>query len=91
MKLKKLTATILEKNKTYGQTEGRPANMRLAQWRVTWLSQIQCFYWAFVQADSLVLLSPPLRQAQNRYRQAWKKLKKFKKNSFDSNLNKKTV
>jgi hypothetical protein len=41
-------------------------NMRLAQWRVTRLSQVQCFYWAFVQADSFVLLNPPLRQAQKR-------------------------
>jgi hypothetical protein len=51
--------------------EARTANMRLAQWRVTWLSQVQCFYEAFVQADSLVLLSPPLRQAQKRYRQVY--------------------
>jgi len=32
-----------------------------------------------------------LRKAAKRYRQAWKKLKKFTKNTFDSNLNKKTV
>jgi len=36
-----------------------------------------------------VLQNPPLRQAAKRYRQAWKKLKKFTKNTFDSNLNKK--
>ena len=39
--------------------EARTANRRLAQWRVTWLNQVQCFYWSFVQADSFVLLSPP--------------------------------
>lgn len=44
------------------------ANSRLAQWRVTWLSQVQYFYWAFVQADRFVLPSPPLRRAPNRYR-----------------------
>lgn len=55
--------------------EARTANMRLAQWRVTWLSQVQCFYEAFVQADSLVLLSPPLRQAQKRCASLRKKKK----------------
>lgn len=45
--------------------------MRLAQWRVTWISKVQCFYRAFVQADSSVLLSPPLRQAQKRYGQGY--------------------
>jgi hypothetical protein len=33
-----------------------------------WLSQVHYFYWAFVQADSIVQLSPPLRQAPKRYR-----------------------
>ena len=42
-------------------------NRRLAQWRMTWLSQVQCFYWALVQTDSLVLLNPPLCQAPIRY------------------------
>ena len=31
MNLKKLTATILEKNKTYGRQEGRPDNTNLAK------------------------------------------------------------
>jgi len=51
-------------------TKGRitAANRRLAQWRVTWLSQVKCFYWAFVLADSFVHLNPPLRQAPKRWR-----------------------
>lgn len=44
------------------------ANMRLAQWGVTSKIESSCFYLASVQVDSLVLLSPPLRQAQKRYR-----------------------
>ena len=42
-------------------------NMRLAQWGVTCKVESSCFYSALVQVDSLVLLSPPLRQAQKRY------------------------
>jgi len=45
------------------------ANMRLAQWGVTSKIESSCFYLALVHIDSLVLLSPPLRQAQKRYRQ----------------------
>lgn len=41
--------------------------MRLAQWGVTCKIESSCFYSASVQVDSLVLLSPPLRQAQNRW------------------------
>ncbi len=41
-------------------------NRRLAQWRVSWLREVQYFYYAFVQVDGLVLLGPPLRQAPNR-------------------------
>ena len=41
-------------------------NMRLAQWGVTSKIESSSFYLAFVQVDSLVLLSPPLRQAQKR-------------------------
>lgn len=33
MNLKKLTATILEKNKTYGQTEGQLPTAVLQKWR----------------------------------------------------------
>ncbi len=47
-------------------------NMRLAQWGVTSKIESSCFYLALVQVDSLVLLSPPLRQAQKR--QAVKKV-----------------
>ena len=47
------------KNKTAG-------NMRLAQWGVTSKIESSCFYLALVHIDSLVLLSPPLRQAQKR-------------------------
>jgi hypothetical protein len=41
-------------------------NMRLAQWGVTSKIESSCFYLALVHIDSLVLLSPPLRQAQKR-------------------------
>ena len=43
--------------------------MRLAQWGVTCKIESSCFYLASVQVESLVLLSPPLRQAQKRYGQ----------------------
>jgi len=43
-------------------------NMRLAQWGVTCKIESSCFYLALVHIDSLVLLSPPLRQAQKRWR-----------------------
>lgn len=47
--------------------ERTPAsNMRLAQWGVTCKIEGMCFYSALVHVDSLVLLSPPLRQAQKR-------------------------
>ena len=42
------------------------ANMRLAQWGVKCKFESQGFYSTLVQVNSLVLLSPPLRQAQNR-------------------------
>jgi hypothetical protein len=45
------------------------ANMRLAQWGLTCKIESSCFYSALVQVDSLVLLKPPLRQAQKRYGQ----------------------
>ena len=41
-------------------------NMRLAQWGVTSKIESSCFYLTLVQFDSLVLLSPPLRQAPKR-------------------------
>jgi hypothetical protein len=39
MKLKKLIATILKKNKTYVQQAGRPDNRRLAKKSVQWLTE----------------------------------------------------
>jgi hypothetical protein len=69
MNLKKLTATILEKNKTYGRQEGRPDNIGFAKWRV------QCFYDSLVQGSSSVFQlnicakNPPLRKAENRWHQ----------------------
>lgn len=50
------------------RTNRKPAgNMRLAQWGVTSKIESSCFYLASVQVDSLVLLIPPLRQAQKHY------------------------
>ena len=49
------------------KTEITPAgNRRLAQWRVTWLFLSSSCYQILVLADSLVVRSPPLRQAQER-------------------------
>jgi len=45
--------------------------MRLAQWGVTCKIESSCFYSALVQVDSLVLLNPPLRQAQKRWQQPY--------------------
>lgn len=45
--------------------------MRLAQWRVTWLFLSSSCYQILVLADSLVVRSPPLRQAQERYLQGY--------------------
>lgn len=49
------------------------ANNRLPQWWLTWLNEVQCFYQHLCLVDSEVLLSPPLRQAANRYAQAEKR------------------
>jgi len=46
-----------------------PYNRRLAKKRVQCLNEALCFVSSFVLADSLVLLSPLLRQAPNRYLQ----------------------
>jgi hypothetical protein len=43
-----------------------PYNMRLAQWGMTSKIEGSIFYSAFVQVDHSMLISPPLRQAQNR-------------------------
>ena len=42
------------------------ANIGLPQWGMTWLIQVQCFYQHLCLGDSLVLLNPPLRQAEKR-------------------------
>ena len=52
--------------KPFADKRKTPYNMRLAQWGVTCKIESSCFYSALVQVDSLVLLSPPLRQAQKR-------------------------
>ncbi len=44
-------------------------NIGLPQWGLTWLIQVRCFYQSLCLVDSLVLRNPPLRQAENRYRQ----------------------
>lgn len=54
-------------------------NSRLPQWGLTWLNQVQCFYQHLCLLDSEVLRNPPLRQAANRYRQAWKNALKSQK------------
>jgi hypothetical protein len=45
--------------------------MRLAQWGVTCKIESSCFYLALELVDSVVLLSPPLRQAQKRWQQPY--------------------
>jgi len=55
------------------EKESRTANMRLAQWGLTCKIESSCIYSALVLVDSLVFLSPPLRQAQNRYQQGEEK------------------
>lgn len=46
-------------------------NMRLAQWGVTSKIESSSYYLALMQVDSLMLLNPPLRQAQKRYLQPY--------------------
>jgi hypothetical protein len=61
-----------QRTKTYqvvGQhdrKEGRTANRRLAQWRVTWLIEHSTSHQLLWYIDSFVLRNPPLRQAPNR-------------------------
>ncbi|OYQ47226.1 hypothetical protein CHX27_03325 [Flavobacterium aurantiibacter] len=57
----------MEKNKTYGQTEGRPANMRLASCGVKCLNSSSVFQINF--SAGLTVLCPEIpheRQAPNR-------------------------
>ncbi len=51
---------------TDDKKEGRPANRRLAQWRVTWLIDHSTSHQHLWYIDSFVLRSPPLRQAPKR-------------------------
>jgi len=73
MNLKRLTATILAKNKTYEQEEGRPDNSRFAK------AGVSCFYdsevlnssfpaWAgqVVHLMKFSAENPRLRQARKR-------------------------
>ena len=55
----------LELRKTNRQ-EQRPANKRLAQWRVTWLIEHSTSHQLLWCIDSFVLRNPPLRQAPKR-------------------------
>jgi len=48
----------------------RPANRRLAQWRVKWLIEHPTSHQLLWCNDSFVLRNPPLRQAPKRYKQA---------------------
>ena len=47
-------------------------NRRLAQWRVTWLIEHSTSHQLLWCIDSFVLRNPPLRQAPNRYLQAYR-------------------
>jgi hypothetical protein len=59
--------SIVQMDGLTGQGRRRAsANMRLAQWGVTRKIESLCIYLTLVQVDSVVLLSPPLRQAQKR-------------------------
>jgi len=61
------TIYITNKKLKLGRTITPAGNRRLTQWRVKCKIENLCFYQAFVQAESEVLLSPPLRQAPKRY------------------------
>ena len=62
----------LELRKTNRQ-EQRPANKRLAQWRVTWLIEHSTSHQLLWCIDSFVLRNPPLRQAPKRCVQAYER------------------
>jgi hypothetical protein len=50
-----------------GQTRTPATNRRLAQWRVTWLTEHSTSHQLLWFIDSEVLRNPPLRQAPKRY------------------------
>lgn len=49
----------------------RPANRRLAQWRVSWLIEHSTSHQLLWCIDSFVLRNPPLRQAPKRWQQVY--------------------
>jgi len=55
--------------KTERMTRKTGHNSTYKKLAVQWLNEALCFVSSFMVADSLVLLSPLLRQAPNRYRQ----------------------
>jgi hypothetical protein len=57
----KLVFTFVTQNRT------PVTNMRLAQWRVTWLIEHATSHQVLWCIDSFVLRNPPLRQAPKRY------------------------
>ena len=64
------------------RNEGRPANRRLAQWRVTWLIEHPTSHQLLWCIDSLVLRNPPLRKAAKRYRKPYWRPCNFKLTAF---------
>jgi len=56
---------------TCDRNKKRPHNRRLAKKRVQCLNEVLCFVSTSVLADSFVLRIPLLRQAPNRYMQAY--------------------
>ena len=65
--------------KSDDRKECRTDNRRLAKKRVQCLNEALYFVSSIMLADSLVLRNPLLRQAPNRYRQAWKNALKSQK------------
>jgi hypothetical protein len=61
-------------------------NRRLAQWRVTWLIEHSTSHQLLWCIDSFVLQNPPLRQAPNRYLQAYPN--PFHRRNFTKKLSK---
>ncbi len=65
----KMTAKLNNDNDLQRRWTRTPStNSVLPQLAVTCKIEAECFYQTFVLVDSLVLLSPPLRQAPKRYK-----------------------
>src|SRR5690606_8429997 len=60
------TFTYQNSRQLTNRQEGRTANRRLAQWRVTWLIEHSTSHQLLWCIDSFVLQNPPLRQAPKR-------------------------